>query len=138
MRIERPISFAEEKDVGNKGCSESGDGRRKGNDRIPNGLGKEIAHILQQWKQDVHDQKINGGNVQILERVVGGCKRQMAILTEDGMMQLQQCGDQAGREKGGKKWQVFLKEVWGPIHEQITERECEKWEAILARMLEIN
>ena len=50
---------------------------------IPNGLDKEIMQILQQWKQDVHDQKINGGNVQILERMVGGYTKQMITLTED-------------------------------------------------------
>ena len=39
---------------------------------IPNGPDKEIVQILQHWKeQDVHDQKINVGDVQILERMNG-------------------------------------------------------------------
>ena len=41
---------------------------------IPNGLDQGIIQILQQWKQDVHDQRINGDNVQIIERMVGGVK----------------------------------------------------------------
>ena len=57
--------------------------------------------------------------------MVGGCKRQMVALTEDGLMKLQQCGDQEEREKAGKKWQAFLKAVWETIHEQITERKKE-------------
>ena len=53
---------------------------------IPNGPDQGIVQILQQRNQDVHDQKINGDNVQILERMVGGCKNQMTTLTEEGMM----------------------------------------------------
>ena len=70
---------------------------------LPNGLGKEIVQILQHWMQDVHDQKINGGDVQILERMVGGCKRQMITSSEGGLMKLQQCGDREDREKAGEK-----------------------------------
>ena len=54
--------------------------------------------------------------------MAGECKRQMITLTEEGLMKLQQCGDQAEREKEGKKWQAFLKAVWETTHEQITER----------------
>ena len=54
--------------------------------------------------------------------MVGGCKRQMITLTEDGLMKLQQCGDQAEREEAGKKWQCFIKAVCETTHEQITER----------------
>ena len=70
---------------------------------IPNGLGKEIMRILHQWKQDVHDPKINGGDVQIIERMVGECKRQMVTLAEDGLVKLHRFGDQAEREKACKK-----------------------------------
>ena len=89
---------------------------------ISSGQGKEIVQILQQWKHDVHDQKLSGDNVQILERMVGGRKRQMIALTEDGQMKLHQCGDQAEREKAGENWEAFLKAVWETIHEQITQR----------------
>ena len=89
---------------------------------IPNGSDKEIAQILQRRKQDVHDPKINGGNVQILEIMLDECKRQIITLTEDGVVKLQKCGDQAEREKASKKRQAFLKAVWGKIHAQITAR----------------
>ena len=63
----------------------------------------------------------NGDNVQILERLVGECKRQMIILTEEGSTKLQKCGNQAERESAGKKWPVVLNAVWETIHGQITE-----------------
>ena len=50
------------------------------------------------------------------ERMVGGCKRQMATLTEEGSMGTKQCGDQEGREKEGKKWEVLLNDDWETIH----------------------
>ena len=43
----------------------------------------------------------------------------------------------SGRERAGKKWQVFLNAVWETIREQITEG-WQKWEAILARTLGVN
>ena len=55
------------------------------------------------------------------ERMVGGCKRHMAISNEEGSAKLQQCGNQAEREKEGKKWQGCFKAVWGTIREQITD-----------------
>ena len=36
---------------------------------MPNGLGRGIAKIIQQWKQDEHDQTTNVDNVPILERM---------------------------------------------------------------------
>ena len=39
---------------------------------IPNGPGKEVTHIIQRRQQDVHEQQINGDDVQILERMVDG------------------------------------------------------------------
>ena len=46
----------------------------------------------------------------------------MITLTKEGMAKLQQCEDQAERDRGGEKWQEFLKAVWETIREQITER----------------
>ena len=89
---------------------------------IPSALDKEATQIIQLRQQDVHEQKIDSDNVQILERMVGGCKNQLIALTEDGMLKLQQRGDQTERERACAKWQLFLKAVWETIHGQITER----------------
>ena len=83
---------------------------------IPNGLNKEVTQILQQRKKDVRDQKINAGNVQILERMVGGCKKQMITLTEDGMRKMQKCGDQAECGKAGTKRQVSPQRLFWERH----------------------
>ena len=45
----------------------------------------------------------------------------MIILTDEGSRKLMQCGDQADREKEGKKWGDFLRAVWETIHGQITD-----------------
>ena len=88
---------------------------------IPNELGRGIAQIIQQWKQDEHDQKTNVDNVQILERMAIGRKDQMIELTEEGSMKLQQC-EMAEREKEQERSGVFFNSACGEIHGQITER----------------
>ena len=88
--------------------------------RIPNELGKEVAGIIQKWKQDAHDQKEleSSGDVQILGQMVGGCRKQLITLTEGGMEQLNQCVDQKEREKAGKSGHDFIRDVWDTIHEK--------------------
>ena len=104
---------------------------------LPHGLGEEIAQITQQGKHDIHYQNKIGDDVQILERLVGERKRQMIILAEEGSTKLQQCGDQAEREKDGEKWEDFLMAVCEAIHGQITDG-CKKWGPRLTRMLGVN
>ena len=76
---------------------------------IPNKLDIEVKQVLQQCKQDGHDQGV--GNVQILERVVCGGSNQMITLAEGGVAKLQQCVNQAERLKGEENgmyfWRIF-------------------------------
>ena len=90
---------------------------------IPNGLGREVAEIIQKRKKDAHGQKEleNKGNVQILERMAGRCKKPPIALTECGMVKFQQCADQEERDRTGRKCQDPPKTDWETIHRGIDE-----------------
>ena len=88
---------------------------------IPGRLDKEIKKIIIQRKQDERGKNREVCNVQILERMVCGCKNQMITLREGGLVKLQQGVNQAERQKLEYKRNLFLKNVWGCMQSQITE-----------------
>ena len=92
---------------------------------IPNKLDIEIKQVLQQCKQDGHDQGVC--NVQILERAVCVCgsRNQMITLAESGMAKLQQCVNHAERLKEEENGMYFWR-IFGGVCRIILLRKCKK------------
>ena len=76
---------------------------------IPSRLYIEIKQVVQHWNQDGHGQNDNFDNVQIIERMVCGGKKEMIALAEGGLMKLQQCVNQVERQKAGEMAHIFRK-----------------------------
>ena len=76
---------------------------------IPALLDKQVVEVIRQWKQDIRDQEANNGNVQILENMVGACKKQLVALSEEGVRKMQQFGNQAEREKAEESGRSLLR-----------------------------
>ena len=90
----------------------------------PARLDQQVIEIIQKWKRDIHEEDTGNGNVQILGDMVGGCKKQLITVAEEGGRKMQRCDNQEEQGEAGRKWQDFARIVWDTIHGQITEREC--------------
>ena len=88
---------------------------------IPGRLDKEIKKIIIQRKQDERGKNREVCNVQILERMVCGCKNQTIALTEGGLEKLQQCVQIRPIDRRQRRCGIFLTAVLGWVHSHITE-----------------
>ena len=83
-------------------------------------LDKKVIAIIQQLKQDLHDQDTGNGNVQSLEIMEGECEKQLIAVAEEGG-ELHRCDNQEEQGEAGRKWQEFAKIVWDTSHGEVTE-----------------
>ena len=105
---------------------------------IPGLSDSQVMKIIQRSKQASHEQDGSNGNVQILGQLDGAYKNQLVAIAKAGLGKMQLRQNEQERERSRRKWQEFLKLVWGATHCQMAEGMRELSNYILIRVFSNN